>query len=98
MKHADDPIAGRVLVTLEPRRECLAESGLTLEEFEAAVSRALGDFNTRIARISELDALPYLEEAEIWLVDRKRLLGEVAVIRIIGGVYEVGEVLESEVS
>jgi hypothetical protein len=71
-------------VSIIPIAEKLAGLGITVEEFEAGLPAALDAFHDKIEGLSDVDAIPTLDEVEIQIRGVNFLLGEVAEINISG--------------
>ena len=81
-----------VVVTILPREAVLTELGVTDEEFEAVVGRALDDLDAE-GRLEDDDE-PALEDVDLILNGRTFRLGELATVEVSGDLSELG--LEEE--
>jgi hypothetical protein len=82
---ADDDLR-EAEVSINPISDRLPALGITVEEFEQALPRALDEFHQKIERLTDLDAIPSLDEVELQVRGVRFLLGDVAEIVISGDV------------
>ena len=81
----DEDDAPEIEISIEPIAEELERLGVTEGEFEQALSLALDDHHDRIDEADEPDEVPGLGEVLLVLKGKTVTLGEVAEIRIVGG-------------
>ncbi|APW59524.1 hypothetical protein [Paludisphaera borealis] len=80
----DEEELHEVEVVIEPRFERLEELGVSLEEFEEAISKALDEYHDLIESQGDPDETPSIDQLRVQIGDRDFLLGEIAEIQITG--------------
>jgi hypothetical protein len=81
-EHEEDDIEGEIVITIEPREGELDALGVSLEEFEAALTTTLDTYDRVVEAANDLDEITALDDAEIILGGRGYPLSAVADINI----------------
>ena len=86
----DDEAFQEIELRIDPRVNRLEELGISLGEFEAAVSKAMDERVDAAEKLSEQEELPPIEEVEVEIREMRLQLEDIAEIRISGDVADLG--------
>jgi hypothetical protein len=82
----DEDELQEVEIIIEPRFDRLEELGVSVEDFEEAVSRTLDDFHDLVESQGDPDDTPYIDQLRVLINGQLYLLGDIAEIEISGDV------------
>jgi len=80
----DEEELQEVEIIIDPRIDRLEELGISLEEFEEAVSRTLDAFHDLVESQGDPDAVPDIDQLKVMIKGTLHLLGDIAEITISG--------------
>ena len=80
----DEEELQEVEIIIDPRVDRLVELGISLEEFEEAVSRTLDAFHDLVESQGDPDDTPDIDQLKVMINGTIHLLGDIAEITISG--------------
>lgn len=78
----DDEELREVEIVIEPRFDRLDELGVSLEDFEEAISTALDEYHDLVESQGDPDETPSIDQIKVHIGGKDFLLGELAEIQI----------------